>query len=165
VVSDLRYSHERVAFAEPQARITRRLRQLIGLDSQSMPTSHAAVRHGVSWSKARRAEHAFLRDWDDARPKRRPRHPGPDEIHLSKAQNFYTVLSDPVHGEVIGLARDRTEDSLAGLEFLTLMTSDRYFDVKCCWRYAVDLAGPRAFMAVRDGLSIVAAAGRVVDDG
>ena len=45
---------ERVAFADPKARITRRLRQLIGLDCQSMPTSHAAARHGVSWSKARR---------------------------------------------------------------------------------------------------------------
>jgi transposase len=50
---------ERVTFADPKARITRRLRQVIGLDCQSMPTSHAAVRHGVSWSKARRAEHAF----------------------------------------------------------------------------------------------------------
>src|SRR5258708_2884613 len=32
-----------------------------------------------------------------------------------KAQKFYTVLSDLVHGEVIGLATDRTEASLAGL--------------------------------------------------
>ena len=52
---------ERVAFADPKARITRRLRQVIGLDCQSMPTSHAAVRHGVSWSKARRAEYASWR--------------------------------------------------------------------------------------------------------
>jgi transposase len=50
---------ERVAFADPKARITRGLRQVIGLDCQSMPTSHAAVRPGVSWSKARRAEQAF----------------------------------------------------------------------------------------------------------
>jgi transposase len=106
---------ERVVFADPRARITRRLRQLIGLDCQSMPTSHAAVRHGVSWSKARRAEKAFLRDWDDARPKRRSRHLGADEIHRGKAQKFCTVLSDLVHGEVLGLARDRTEGSLAGL--------------------------------------------------
>ena len=106
---------ERVAFAEGHARITRRLRQLIGLDCQSMPTSHAAVRHGVSWSKARRAEKAFLTEWDTTRPKRRPRHLGADEIHRGKAQKFYTVLSDLVHGEVIGLAKDRTKDSLAGL--------------------------------------------------
>ena len=106
---------ERVAFADPKARITRRLRQLIGLDCQSMPTAHAALRHGVSWSKARRAERTFLRDWDQARPKRRPRHLGADEIHRGKAQKFYTVLSDLVHGEVIGLAPDRTEASLAGV--------------------------------------------------
>ena len=34
---------------EVMARITRRPRQQIGVDCQSMPTSHAAIRHGVSW--------------------------------------------------------------------------------------------------------------------
>ena len=53
---------ERIEFADPKARVTRRLRQQIGLDCQSMPTSHAAVRHRVSWGKARRAETAF---WGD----------------------------------------------------------------------------------------------------
>ena len=62
------------------ARVTRRFRQLIGLDCQSMPTSHAAVRHGVSWGKARRAEQAFLEAWDRDRPRRRPQHIGLDEI-------------------------------------------------------------------------------------
>ena len=38
---------ERIEFADPKARVTRRLRQQIGLDCQSMPTSHAAVRHRV----------------------------------------------------------------------------------------------------------------------
>jgi transposase len=100
---------------DAKARLTRRLRQVIGLDCQSMPTSHAAVRHGVSWGKARRAEHAFLLEWDRGRPKRRPRHLGPEEIHRGKAQKFYTVLSDLVRGEVMGLVKDRTEDSLVGL--------------------------------------------------
>ena len=103
---------ERVGFADPKVRITRRLRQLIGLDCQSMPTSDAAVRHGISWSKARRAERAFLVDWDSMRPKRRPRHLGADEIQRGKGYRFWTVLSDLVRGEVIGLARDRTEQSL-----------------------------------------------------
>ena len=106
---------EAIAFADAKARVTRRLRQQIGVDCQSMPTSHAAVRHGVSWGKARRAEHAFLREWDAHRPRRRPRHLGADEMHRGKAQKFYTVLSDLVHGEVLGLAKDRTETSLAGL--------------------------------------------------
>jgi transposase len=106
---------ERIEFADPKARVTRRLRQQIGLDCQSMPTSHAAVRHGVSWSKARRAEAAFLADWDGARPRSRPRHLGADEIHRGKGQQFWTVLSDLVRGEVIGLAKDRSEDSLRTL--------------------------------------------------
>jgi transposase len=54
---------ERIGFADPKARVTRRLRQQIGLDCQSMPVSHAAVRHGVSWGKARRAEYGFLKEW------------------------------------------------------------------------------------------------------
>jgi transposase len=99
---------ERVEFADLKARVTRRLRQQIGVDCQSMPTSHAAVRHGVSWSKARRAELAFLAEWDRSRPKRQPRHLGLDEIQRGKGQRFWTVLSDVVHGEVIGLRHDRT---------------------------------------------------------
>jgi hypothetical protein len=83
------------------------LRQQIGVDCQSMPTSHAAVRHGVSWGKARRAEQAFLAEWDRTRRKRQPRHIGLDEIHRGKGQRFWTVLSDVVHGEVIRLDRPR----------------------------------------------------------
>ena len=58
-VSGLRDSHrahrvrtERIEFADAKVRVTRRLRRQIGVDCQSMPTSHAAVRHGVSWGKA-----------------------------------------------------------------------------------------------------------------
>src|SRR5712692_9792825 len=85
---------EQVGFVDPHARLTRRFRQRIGLDCQSMPTSHAAVRHAVSWGTARRAERAFLEAWDRARPKRRPRHLGVDEIQRGKGQHFWTVLSE-----------------------------------------------------------------------
>jgi transposase len=106
---------ERVSFADPYARVTRRLQWQIGVDCQSMPTSHAAVRHHVSWGKARRAERRFLETWDASRPKHRPRYLGADEIQRGKGQQYWTVLSDLVRGEVIGLARDRKEESLAGL--------------------------------------------------
>jgi transposase len=116
---------ERIEFAEPKARVTRRLRQQIGLDCQSMPTSHAAVRHRVSWSKARRAERAFLAEWDRGRPRHRPRYLGADEIHRGKGQQFWTVLSDLVRGEVIGLEKDRTEASLRTLLTTRLDTRQR----------------------------------------
>jgi len=106
---------ERIEFAGPKARVTRRLRQQIGVDCQSMPTSHAAVRHGVSWGKARRAETAFLAEWDRTRAKRQPRHIGLDEIQRGKGQRFWTVLSDVVHGEVVGLRQDRTEATATAL--------------------------------------------------
>jgi len=77
---------ERIEFADAKARVTRRLRQQIGVDCQSIPTSHAAVRHGVSWGKARRAERALLAEWDRTRPKRRLRHLGLDEIQRGKGQ-------------------------------------------------------------------------------
>ena len=96
---------ERIEFAEPKARVTRHLRQQSGLDCQSMPTSHAAVRHRISWGTARRAATAFLTEWDRTRRKRRPRHIGLDEIQRGKGQHFWTVLSDVVHGEVMGLRR------------------------------------------------------------
>jgi transposase len=116
---------ERVRFADSHARLTRRFRQRIGLDCQSMPTSHAAVRHAVSWGAARRAERAFLHAWDRTRPKRRPRHLGADEIQRGKGQRFWTVLSDLVRGEVLGLAKDRTEESLATLVTTQLDTRQR----------------------------------------
>ena len=106
---------ERIEFADPKARVTRRLRQQIGVDCQSMPTSHAAVRHGVSWGKARRAEKAFLAEWDRTRVKRQPRHIGLDEIQRGKGQRFWTVLSDVVHGEVISLCQDRSEATATAL--------------------------------------------------
>ena len=84
-----------------------------------MPTSYAAVRHGVSWNKARRAELAFLAEWDRTRPKHRPRHIGLDEIQRGKGQRFWTVLSDIVRGEVMGLRQDRTEQTAT-----TLLTTD-----------------------------------------
>ena len=76
-----------------------------------MPTSHAAVRHGVSWGKARRAEVALLADWDRTRPRHRSRHIALDEIQRGKGQRFWTVLSDIVRGEAIGLRQDRTKQT------------------------------------------------------
>ena len=116
---------ERIEFADAKARVTRRLRQQIGVDCQSMPTSHAAVRHGVSWGKARRAEHAFLVEWNRTRPRKRPRHLGLDEIQRGKGQRFWTVLSDIVHGEVIGLRQDRTEAAATDLLTADLSAQQR----------------------------------------
>lgn len=141
---------ERVGFADDHARITRRLRQVIGLDCQSMPTSHAAARHAISWGKARRAERAFLEQWERARPQRRPRHLGADEVQRGKGQRFWTVLTDLVRGEVIGLAHDRTEAALTTLLIEQLDARQRAAVEAVCmdmhrpYRNAVGAVLPRA---------------------
>jgi transposase len=48
-------------------------------------------------------------------PKRQPRHIGLDEIQRGKGQQFWTVLSDVVHGEVMGLRQDRSEATATAL--------------------------------------------------
>jgi transposase len=160
---------ERVPFADPKARITRRLRQQVGLDCQSMPTSHAAVRHGMSWNKTRRAEKAFLQDWDASRPRRRPRYLGGDEIHRGKKQKFYTVLSDLVRGEVIGLAPDRTEEALKALLETKLDARQRAAVEAVCldmhrpYVNAVKAALPQAEV-VFDKFHVLQAAGRALDE-
>lgn len=106
---------ERIEFVDAKARVTRRLRPQIGVDCQSMPTRHAAVRHGVSWGQARRAEKACLAEWDRTRPKRQPRPIGLEEIHRGKGHRWWTVLSDVVHGEVLGLRQDRTQAAATAL--------------------------------------------------
>jgi hypothetical protein len=75
-----------------------------------MPTSHAAVRHGVSWGKARRAEKAFAPEGSDARGISVS-----TRFSTARAQQFWTALSDVVHGEVIGLQKDRSETSATTL--------------------------------------------------
>jgi hypothetical protein len=91
---------ELVPFAAPKARLTRRLQQLIGLDCQSMPTRHAAVRHQVSWGKARRAEKAFLQAWDAARPPYRPRYLGSAVARPEAAGRHLIVHRLPFAAEV-----------------------------------------------------------------
>jgi transposase len=141
---------ERVEFADAKARVTRRLRQQIGVDCQSMPTSHAAVRHGVSWGKARRAEKAFLSDWDHRRIRRQPRHIGLDEIQRGKGQQFWTVLSDVVHGEVMDLRQDRSEATAMALLTEGLTARQRGAITAVCtdmhrpYLNAVEVALPRA---------------------
>ena len=101
---------ERVEFADPKARITRRLRQVIGLDCHRC--RRAMPRY--PWRQVEQSAPGgtgLSHDWNRARVHHRPCHLGLDEIQRGKGQKFWTVLSDVMHGEVIGLRRDRTEDT------------------------------------------------------
>src|SRR5438876_816718 len=93
-----------------------------------------------------RAEKAFLREWNETRPRRRRA----DEIHRGKAQKFYTVLSDLVHGEMLGLAPDRTEASLTGLLTTCLDGRQRAAVEAVCTdmhQPYLNAVGPRGFLS------------------
>jgi hypothetical protein len=87
-----------------------------------------------------KAEKAFLVESDGTRPTRRPKHLGADEIHRGKAQKFYTVLSDLVHGEVIGLAQARTHESLTSLLTTSLDAQQRVRQLAGKWSAAAPIA-------------------------
>ena len=63
---------EAIAFADAKARVTRRLRQQIGVDCQSMPTSKCGGPPSLGESQARRAR--VPARVGPHRPRRRPRH-------------------------------------------------------------------------------------------
>jgi transposase len=131
--------------------------------------AHAAARHAISWGKARRAERAFLEEWDRARPRRRPRHLGADEIQRGKGQRFWTVLTDVVRGEVIGLAQDRTEVALTTLLTEQLEARQRAAVEAVCmdmhrpYRNAVGAVLPRAEI-VFDKFHVLQHASAALDD-
>ena len=111
------FAPKRVEFADrPRARHAAAAPSRLGVDCQSMPTSHAAVRHGVSWSKARRAEHAFLGEWDCHASEtpapisgggRDPPRQGAEVLHRalrSRARRGDRLGEGPHGGELGGLA-------------------------------------------------------------
>jgi transposase len=69
----------------------------------------------MNWAKRAPGGKAFLAEWDRTLAKRRPRHIGLDEIQPGKGQRFWTVLSEVVHGEVIGLRQDRSKTTTTAL--------------------------------------------------
>ena len=112
--------HAALSAAAPPVPAVWHLQRAGGLCGSARPVDPPlppADRPGLSIDadESRRAERAFLDAWDRTRRKRRPRHLGVDEIHRGKGQRYWTVLSDVVRGDVIGLAQDRSEDSLRGL--------------------------------------------------
>jgi transposase len=106
---------ERLEFADPKARVTRppaaadRRRLPVDADQSCRGAPRCQLGQGAARQKA------FLADWDRTRPKGRPPHLGLDEIQRGKGQQFWTVLSDVVHGEVIGLRKDRSEAGATAL--------------------------------------------------
>jgi transposase len=105
---------EMVAWAAPSQRQTRRLQQHLAVQCASMPTSHVAALHGLSWATVHRAEDHALERWAETRPAVPLEHLGMDEKWLGRRherfEKFVSIMSNLATGEPIwmGYGRDET---------------------------------------------------------
>ena len=107
---------ELVAWADPRQRQTRRLQQQLAVLASSMPVTHVAAMHRLTWGTVRRAEQRALQRWDATRTPRPLRHVGVDEKFLGRrnrlAQKFVTIVSNLDTGEPVWIGYGRTADVL-----------------------------------------------------
>lgn len=138
---------ELVAWADPHQRQSRRLQQHLALQCASMPTSHVAALHGLSWATVHRAEHDALARWSATRERTPLRHVGVDEKWLGRrhglAYKFVTIVSDLETGEPLWIGKGRAESTLA-LWLATLSVDEK----RAITVFAMDMHRP-FFNAVR----------------
>ncbi len=108
---------EMLPWAEPKHRTTRRFEQSLAMEAASMPLSHVAIRHGLSWSTVRIAELAAIKRWQRTRPVVPLVWVGVDEKYLGRrhkrAEKFVTIVSNLHTGEPIWIGLGRREETLA----------------------------------------------------
>lgn len=144
---------ELVAWADRGQRQTRRLQQYLAVLCASMPTSHVAAMHGLSWSTVTRAEEAALTRWSATRTKPPLRHVGVDEKWLGRrhklAFKYLTIVSNLETGEPLWIGYGRSEATLASW-LATLSTEDK----RALVLFAMDMHRP-FFNAVRNDADLV----------
>ena len=121
---------EKVPWADPYQRETRRLQQHLALQAASTPTVRVAAQYGLSWSTVRRAETCAIARWQAQRPKADLRDVGVDEKYLGRRhrreEKYVTIISDLSTGEPIHIEFGRKEESLKRwLDTLTLAEKKR----------------------------------------
>ena len=107
---------ERVAWAEPYQRQTRRLQQRLAVEAASMPVMHVAALHGLSWLTVRRSEERAIERWEATRPAVPLCLVGVDEKWLGRRHKldykFITIVSILETGKPIWIGKGRAEETL-----------------------------------------------------
>jgi len=138
---------ELVAWADAHQRQSRRLQQHLAVQCASMPTSHVAAMHGLSWATVQRAEQDALARWSATRIRTPLRHVGVDEKWLGRrhglAHKFVTIVSDLETGEPLWIGKGRAESTLT-LWLATLSIDEK----RALTVFAMDMHRP-FFNAVR----------------
>jgi transposase len=108
---------ERLAWADPHQRQSRRFQQHLALVAASAPVSHVAALFGLDWGTVRRAEGYALERWDRARTPPPLHHLGIDEKYLGRRNDlpydYVTIFSNVETGEPITTRPGRAESTVA----------------------------------------------------
>jgi len=108
---------ERLSWADPHQRQTKRFQQHVALDAFSMPLLHVATKYGIDWSTVRRAESEAFDRWDKTRTKTPLTRVGIDEKWLGRrhrgVHKFVTIVSDLDTGEPVWFGYGRDESAVA----------------------------------------------------
>jgi len=106
-----------VAWADGKRRLTRRFEQELAFEAASMPVSHVALRHGLSWNTVRSAEVAAIARWERTRQPVPLIWVGVDEKFLgrrnTRQHRFVTIVSNLHTGEPIWIGLGRGQETLA----------------------------------------------------
>ncbi|HEU0052212.1 MAG TPA: ISL3 family transposase [Longimicrobium sp.] len=108
---------ERLAWADPHQRQSRRFQQRLALVAASAPVSHVAALYDLDWGTVRRAEGHALARWDRTRTPPPLRHLGIDEKYLGRRNalpyDYVTIFSNVETGEPVAIRAGRGEATVA----------------------------------------------------
>jgi transposase len=107
---------ELLPWADPYQRQTKRFQQHIAIETASMPVSHVAAIHGISWNTVRRAEQHALERWQATRKAAPLTMVGIDEKYLgrrnAREDKYVTIVSNLDNGEPIWIGPGRAKDTV-----------------------------------------------------
>jgi transposase len=165
---------EMVAWADPYQRQTRRLQQRLAVEAASMPLTHVAALHGLSWLTVRRAEERAIARWEATRPAVPLRQVGVDEKWLGRRHKldhkFITLVSNLETGEPVWIGKGRSEDtfkrwlrslSLEQKATIELLAMDMH---RAYWNAVDNTRGLEHAAIVHDPFHIVKLAGQMLDE-
>jgi transposase len=139
---------ELIPWADPKQRQTRRLQQHLALDAFSMPLSHVATKHGLSWHTVRRAELSAIERWERTCPAELLCQVGVDEKWLGRrhkrSEKFVTIVSNLETGKPLWMGYGRGAETLAS--WLFTLTADDKAGIQL---FAMDMHAPFQ-KAIRD---------------
>jgi transposase len=165
---------EMVAWADPYQRQTRRLQQRLAIEAASMPVTHVAAMHGLSWLTVRRSEERAIERWEATRPPVPLRRVGVDEKWLGRRHNFehkfVTIVSNLETGEPVWIGRGRGENTLK--RWLQSLSADQKATIelfamdmhRAYWNAVDNTRGLEHAPIVHDPFHVMKLAGQMLDE-